>query len=132
MKRIIYKTDEMGNQYTTMYQDEFGNPITRTPQTNPYSYDGFVTYRNGENKEANCTIYSDRLIRENYKLVRDLMQKHFGNQGDSYSQRNPKDIERFLAEYLNKDVKIIFIMEYCNVSSGYPLWRFDIKVSNKN
>lgn len=108
--------------------NEYGKPIERTPMTHPYSYEGFVTYRNGKNSEANCTIYSDRLLRQDYEKARLLMKKHFGESGDYYSNREPQKIEDFLSEFLNKKVKIIFIMEYCNQSDGYPYWRFDVKI----
>ena len=109
--------------------DEFGNPVKRTKFDYPYSYDGFVTYRNGKNEEANQTIYSDRLLQQDYDKTRELMQKHFGNTSDYYCSRSVKDIEAFLKDWLNKDnLKIIFIMEYCNISNGYPYWRFDVKV----
>lgn len=109
--------------------DEFGNLVEKTRQTDPYSYDGYVTYRNGENSEANTTIYSDRLSGEDYDKNRALKLKHFGNQGDDFSNRSVENIEAFLSEFLNKTVKIIFIMEYCNKSDGNPYWRFDVKTN---
>lgn len=110
--------------------DEFGNPVKKTQMDYPYSYDGFVTHRFGKNEEANHTIYSDRLLQQDYAKTRTLMQKHFGNDGDYYSSREPKKIESFLKEWLgDKNLKLIFIMEYCDVSNGYPLWRFEVKTS---
>jgi hypothetical protein len=105
--------------------DEFGNPVERTKFDHPYSYDGYVTYRNGKNEEATSTVYSDRILRQDYEKTRKLMKKHFGDTSDYYNDREPEKIEEFLSEYLDKKIKIIFIMEYCNKSSGYPLWRFD-------
>ena len=108
--------------------DEFDNPIERRIDEYPYSYDGFVIYRKGENSKADTTIYSDRLLQQDYNKTRTLMQKHFGNSGDYYDSRNPEQIEAFLQDWLNnKNIKIIFIMQYCNVSTGYPYWRFEIK-----
>lgn len=110
--------------------DEFGNPVSKTKSKYPYSYDGFVTYRNGNNSEVNDTIWSDRIQQQDYSKVERLKKKHFGNVSDYYSNANPKKIEAFLSEFLGRDVTIIFIMEYCNVSSGYPVWRFDVKHNN--
>lgn len=31
--------------------------------------------------------------------------KHFGNMGDYYNNRSPEQIESFLSEYLEKDIK---------------------------
>lgn len=110
--------------------NEFGNPVSRTKSEYPYSYDGFVTYRNGDNSEVNGTIYSDRISQQDYSKTERLKKKHFGDTSDYYSNANPKKIESFLSEYLDRDIKLILIMEYCNVSSGYPVWRFDIKYNN--
>lgn len=107
--------------------DEFNQPIERTPSTHPYSYDGFVTYRNGKNEEANTTIYSDRLSQWDYVTTRRLMSKHFEHSGDYWENRTPQSIENFLREYTGDNtLKLIFIMQYCNQSSGYPLWRFEL------
>lgn len=106
--------------------DEFDNPVECTKQEYPYSYDGFVTWRGGENKEANNTIYSDRLLHWDYEKTRRLMKKHFDDEGGYYYNRKPKDIEAFLREWTDDPgLKLVFIMEYCNRSNGYPLWRFD-------
>ena len=112
--------------------NEHGKPIERTPATHPYSYDGFVTWRGGENKEANNTVYSDRLIRDNYSLYNTLSKKHFGDEGQYFYNREPKKVEAFLRDWCkDPELKLIFIMEYCNVSSGYPTWRFDFKQTKK-
>jgi hypothetical protein len=106
--------------------NEFGAQIKRTPEKCPYSYDGFITYRNGENKEANHTIYSDR-IHNSEKYVK-ACEEVFGNSGQMFFNRKPEDIEKMLRIfYDDKDLKLIFVMQYCNVSSGFPLWRFEIK-----
>ncbi len=107
--------------------DEFDNPVERTKYEWPYSYDAFVTYRNGENKEANLTAYSDRLRQEDSKKYMELRLKHFGSIGDYWDGYDAKAIEAFLADWMDKKVKLIFVMECCNQSSGYPYWRFDFK-----
>lgn len=113
--------------YSNGYVDEYGNPIERTPHTHKFNYDGFVTHRVGPNSEANLTVYSDHLLIQDYKKTRELMTKHFKNEGDYYTNRKPNDIEAFLRERLNKpNLKLIFIMEYCHQQSGYPYWRFDV------
>ncbi len=125
----IYTIDSNGFRTEIGGVNEFGKTVERTKSEYPYSYDGFVTYRSGENKEVNNTIWSDRLQQWDYDKTDKLKLKHFGDKGDYYDSRSPKKIEAFLSEYLDKEVKIIFIMEYCNISSGYPVWRFDIKAS---
>ena len=118
-----------GYTITTMLcVDEHGTPVKRTKQEYPYSYDGFVSWRGGENKEANNTIYSDRLLQWDFAKHDRLCEKHFGNKGQYWNSREPKLIEAFLRDWLvDQNLKLIFVMEYCNVSSGYPCWRFDFK-----
>lgn len=84
--KVIYN-DMYG--FFSPYVDEFGNAVKRTKDEYSYSYDGFVTHRMGANKEANSTIYSDRLLQQNHKKCRSLMEKHFGNSGDYWFDRQP-------------------------------------------
>lgn len=110
--------------------DENGKPVKKTKLEHPYTYDGFVVLRLGKNEEANNTIYSDRLLQWNYKRYNELSRKHFGNESQVWSDRiyNHKKIEAFLQDWCNDiELKLIFVMEYCNVSTGYPVWRFDVK-----
>ena len=106
--------------------DEYGHPVKRTKLTNPYTYDAFVEWRGGENREANGTIYSDRLLQRDFNKHDRLCEKHFGNRGQYWDKREPSQIEAFLRDWTEcKDLKLILVMQYCNQSSGYPLWRFD-------
>jgi len=114
--------------YYAHWVDENGVAITRTPLTNPYSYDGHVIWRDGKNEEADDSVYSDRLSQWDYEQTKQLKLKHFGDVSDYYSHKSPKDIESFLRERLDlPNLKLIYIMEYCNQSNGYPYWRFAYK-----
>ena len=121
-----------GEQYVTLSGevDEHDHHVTRTKRSHPYNYDGFVLWRGGLNSEANSTICSDRLLMWDYDKHNKLCQKHFGNEGQYWNQREPKLIEAFLRDWTeDKELKLVFIMEYCNASSGYPCWRFDFKTT---
>ena len=108
--------------------DEDGSPVEHTKQERPYSYSGFVQWRGGENAEANGTIYSDRLLQWDYEKHNRLCHKHFGNEGQWWNRREPSKIEAFLRDWCDdQSLKLILVMEYCNVASGYPCWRFDYK-----
>lgn len=128
MEHIIYSDNNTFFEFPK-YVDEFGNPVKRTKDKYPYSYDGFVTWSIDE--EADDTVYSDRLLHWNYTKCRSLMNKHFKGDGDYYYNRSPEQIEAFLSEYMDKDIKLVRVMEYCNQSSGYPVWRFDYKINGK-
>lgn len=57
------------NLINLYYVDEFGKPVERTKFDFPYSYDGFVTYRAGNNSEITGTVYSDRLSESDYEKI---------------------------------------------------------------
>ena len=107
------------------YFDEYGKPCKRTPLTNPYNYDGYVIWQT-EGK-PNSTIYSNRLLQWDWNKHNTLYQKHFGDNGQRWENREPGKIEAFLQDWENnQNLKLIRVMQYCNQASGYPVWRFDI------
>ena len=109
--------------------DEFGNPVIKTKWEHPYSYDPFVIWRGNRSIHANSTVYSDRMIRES--KYNKLSQEIFGDVAHVFYDRSPEKIELFLQKwYKNNAIKLVMIMECCNVSSGYPLWRFDFQTNN--
>ena len=106
--------------------DEFDRPVKRTKRSHPYSYDGFVQERVHPNEKANGTVYSDRLTQWDYAKCRRLQKKHFGKETDYWNNIPASKIEAFLREYWDLDeLVVVLVMEYCNMSSGYPLWRVD-------
>lgn len=108
--------------------DEYGNPVQRTKTEWPYSYDGFVIWDSRfPNSKCTGTVYTDRLYEWDSDKFNTLRKKHFDNGRQlSWSQEDPARIEKFLRDYLDlPNLKLQLIMEYCNVSSGYPIWRFD-------
>jgi hypothetical protein len=119
--------NQNGIVFSSAALDEHGSRVKRTKITHPYSYDGFVTYRGGKNEEITGTVYSDRLSQWDHEKTRSLMKKHFGGDGDYYYNREPDQIQSFLSEYFDKKIKLILVMEYCNQSNGFPVWRFDYK-----
>ena len=113
------------------FVDEHGQPVRRTKYTHPYSYDGFVQERCGPNSEVTGTVYTDRLLQWDYVLTRKLLVKHFKDTGideggDYWGCRSAEAIQGFLRERLNMPtLRVILVMEYCNLSSGFPVWRID-------
>lgn len=127
---LVYMVNSFGEEVFFGGFDEHGKPVQRSKAEHPYSYDGFVTWRGGKNEEANDTIYSDRLLQWDYQKCREIMQKHFGKQSDYWSEYTPDKIEEFLRDWCDAPkLKLILIMEYCNVSNGYPCWRFDFNAN---
>lgn len=99
--------------------DEFNQPVKRSKFEYPYSYDGFVIWRGGENNECNGTIYSDRLLQWDRNKYNELSKKHFGNEAHIWFNRDPEKIEAFLRDWTNdQNLRLILVMEYCNVSTS--------------
>ncbi len=107
-----------------------GNPVKRPRSQYPYSYSPYVQFRNGENTEIENAVYSDRLHQWDYKKYNSLSKKHFGNEGQCFSNRSPDKVQSFLRDYLdNQNLKLIVIQEGANMSSGYPYWIFHYSAS---
>lgn len=93
----------------------------------PYSYSPIIIFGE-ENKDDDGCQYSDRLYQQDYDLTQKLCVKHFGNIGQHFNNRDPKLIEKFLRERLNRPkLKLTMIVEWCNASNGYPYWSFHFK-----
>lgn len=105
-----------------------GNPALRSKLEYPYTYDPFILHRFGENDEANGTAYTDRLWQQDHKKYDRLCMKHFGDRGQYWDQRDPKKMEAFLKDWMDDpNLKLIFVEEHCNHSTGYPVWRLDFR-----
>jgi hypothetical protein len=114
-----------------MYLDEHGEPVTRTPKTHPYTYDGFVIW-SIDDEEPNDTIYTDRLTMWDHAKHDRLCEKHFGNDHQYWDKRAPKKIEAFLKDWIeDPNLQLIRVIQYCNQSSGYPTWRLDYFVPGR-
>lgn len=112
--------------YGCVYVDEHDCPVERTKEEYPYSYSGFVLHRLAPNQDATGTVYTDRLYQWDAKKHDRLCEKYFGDTGQYWQNREPGSIEGFLREYLGiPGLRLVLVMEYCNVSSGYPVWRLD-------
>lgn len=109
-----------------IFEDLDGNPIERTPYSHPYSYDAYVLYKSPDYDKTDRWVYSDRMRQWDRDKLQDAMRTVWPDQAgsQSFSGKNPADINRFLNLYFGKEVRLTAIMEGCNVSSGYPYWIF--------
>ena len=120
----MYK-DMYGEEIKTEFVDLDGNEIKRNPFSYPYNYDEYVIWKDENfDKEKYSTVYSDRLYQWDYKKYNRCCQEVFKNQGQMFYQREPKEIEKFLSMYFEKEVKLTAVMQGCNQSSGFPYWIF--------
>lgn len=102
------------------------DPNFRPKWKYPYSYDPFTIFRH-KTETPEHSVYTDRMYKWDSKKFDALCTEYFGNTSQYFDNRDPKKIEAFLSAYLDKDVILCEIIEYCDVSSGYPTWRLDYK-----
>lgn len=118
------------------YMDDQGKELlpadrmheARTKMDYPYSYSPLLLYVNKkiDVKSANGTIYSDRMMQQNFDKHDELLMKHFGDKRQYWDRRNPVKVQEFLRDWCDcKNLMLLRIVEYCNISNGYPCWRFD-------
>ncbi len=120
-----FSIDVYGNIFNSTFVDEHGNPVKRTKHTHPYGYDGFVLWQD-KTVKVTGTIYSDRLLEWDFAKHDKLCKKHFNNTSQYWDQRNPEHIQAFLRDWCEKpQLKLGLVMQYCNLATGYPCWRFD-------
>lgn len=116
----LYTKDYVGGEWKDV-------KIEKTKEEYPYSYDPFMIYVRDYETHITGGVYSDRIYRWDYDKFDKLSMKYFGDKGQYFTGREPSDIEGFLQEYLDKELELIFIKQYVNMSSGYPLWYFGYK-----
>ena len=126
--KLIKEWDE-GLHFLMNPQDddlERSNP-PRTRITHPYSYDPFTIW-GGKNRKCNNSVYTDRMSQWDYKKFEETGLKVFGDKGSLgwFNTGNGKKVEQFLRKYNgDNSLELTRIVEYCNVSNGYPVWRLD-------
>ncbi|MNL91238.1 hypothetical protein D3C81_09690 [compost metagenome] len=103
-----------------------GKVVKKDKFSYPYSYDPFVLWKNKEYeaKEYYMDVYSDRLRMWDNKKFNVCSILVWGKVVSDFGDKKPKDIESFLSLYFCKELILVKIIEYCNVSSGAPYWRF--------
>jgi len=74
--------------------------------------------------EPNSSMYADRMNRWDHEKYSQSKIKVFGNVSDYFEGRTLEQIEKFICEYLGKDVELYSMIISENVSSGYPVYCF--------
>lgn len=120
---------EYGFLIKNKYLDLDGNIIKRDPDKYPYSFDEFVTWKLERNIHSGdlgkCNIvYSNRLLEWDREKYNKCCEEVFGNTGQFFYDRDPKDIETFLSKYFGEEIVLKVIIQGCNYSNGYHYWKF--------
>lgn len=108
------------------------NVIERTEYEHPYSFSTRCTWaimgkkrEQIEKMDSRGGVYSDRLQHEDSLKFEMACRSVWGDQGQRFESRFPKDIEKMLQiVYANPKLKLYRILKSCNVSNGYPVWYF--------
>lgn len=120
--------DYLGKTYTR-YKDLYGNPVKRTPEDFPYSFDEYVQYKardfNPYDDSKYSGVYSDRMFGWDHDKYCEACRIAFDNSCVQYfDRRDPKDIEYFLSVYFDKPIYLKAVLKGCNQATGYPYWVF--------
>lgn len=108
------------------------NVIARPQHDHPYSFSEHCTWAIlGKKREAIekldtlSGVYSDRLFQADALAYNMACRSVWGNEGQCFDSRRPKDIEKMLQiVYAKPNLKLYRIVKSCNVSNGYPIWYF--------
>lgn len=127
---MVYYSDHI--IHNEKFVDLNGAPVKRTPFTHPYNYDDYVIWKDDSNfdRANDDAVYSDRLYQWDYEKYNKCCMNVFKNKGQNFKLRNPKDIEKFLSMYFNKQIKLTAVVESCNQAYGNPYWVFFYKNNN--
>lgn len=112
--------------YDSLYLNLKGNPVKRTPITNPYDYDEYVLFKSDKysNERPYSAVYSDRLMQWDYDRFQKCYKETFSKDSQSFYLCDSVTAERFLSLYFNKDIELVAMLQGCNVSNGNPYWVF--------
>ena len=112
----------------SQYLDVKGNPVKRTRDKFPYSYDPYVIYQRPEFKESDLTFYSDRVEHcyftreEQDKALEKMGLKRYGGSWERFSWKNPSQVQEYLSILMNKPILVTAITEGANHATGYEYW----------
>ena len=110
------------------YFDLDGNPVERTRDKYPYSYDPYVVFKSDSFKREEMTsVYSDRLLQWDLDKFNDSRKKVDGTTSQ-YFNLSQYQCQLFLRYYYDDpNLELHCILEGCNVSNGFPYWVFFFK-----
>jgi hypothetical protein len=103
---------------------EWEGPLCR--HSKPYSFSAYYIWRDHEHNVPDQfeTAYSDRMLSWDWDKYETAMQASHGNRRQ-YGHREPAKCEEFLQLYFDDPtIRLVAIIEDCNVSNGYPVTVF--------
>lgn len=123
---MIY--DAWGEFGDLRFVDLKGNPVKKTPFTDPYGYNEFVIWQSDDFDITECDlVHSDRMMSWNIEHFNKCCQEAFSNLGQTFSNRSPQEVHKFLNLYMCQPVRLTAITQCCNQATGFPYWTFYYK-----
>jgi hypothetical protein len=123
----IYWSDLLDAPITPKNADKAGE--IRLRNECPYSYSPILRYQAEGDPKGQTTTYHDRMMQWDYDKYGDSAEAAGFNpprKQMGLERESPETLEKFLRIYFDDDsIKLIRMIEYCNMSSGYPIYRFD-------
>lgn len=105
--------------------DEKGRIAVRTKHDHPYSYDPICQFLDSKVK-AEHTVYSDRMQQWDWKKYEECAMKVRSKYPTGDFGTRQRRVELLLRLYCDDpSIKLACIVEYCNPSSGYTVFRYD-------
>ena len=124
----------------------FDDPDSDLPRHNPprskydrnysYSYDPFTIW-GGQSSSCNGSDWVDHMVSRDRKKYEALIEKIFvdaeGKREGVFVQGcNGQKIQQFYREFTgNHEIVLTRVVEFCNISNGYPTWRIDYHIPPK-
>lgn len=121
-KCVRFQGDFVGGMFVGLD----GKVVEKDKFRYPYSYDPFILWVNKDYDAKGCQldVYSDRLRLWDNKKFNVCSILVWGKVVSNLGEKKSKALEEFLSLYFGKELILSKVVEYCNVSSGAPYWRF--------
>ncbi|MDK9793696.1 hypothetical protein [Vibrio sp. D431a] len=72
--------------------------------------------------------WSDRMFEQNPDLYNDSCRQVWGNEGQSFSERTPEEIELFLRAYIkDRALRLSRVVICTNLLNGHDRWYFGVQ-----
>ncbi len=105
----------------------YGQPVKRTPEQYPYSFDQYCVYKSTDFDLTTDTVYSDRMWEWSPDKFNACHVRVWDELGQFFNCRKPKRVEEFLHAYFGISLDLTGIEAGCDFQNGNPYWVFYFK-----
>lgn len=109
-----------------------GEPVKRTRQSHPYTFDDYLLYETEAPALANDSLYTDHMYHQEPEKYERLLRKHISTTSNFWEGRSPEKIQAFLRDYCDEpDLELVRVWACCDQSSGADHWQFEFLSSSR-